>query len=129
MTIDTLTAWHHIVKSGDVSGLDALLADSVVFHSPIVNTPKVGKAIALDYLSAVLQLSFDKSFRYVKEAINGQVAFLEFQVEIDGLTVNGVDILSWDNDGRIVDVNVMVRPLKAINLVGEKMGAILQKNQ
>ena len=129
MTVATLPTWHELVKSRNARGLDALLADDVVFHSPVVHTPQVGKAITIQYLSAAFHVFFNESFRYVRELAGPSDAVLEFQVEIDGIAVNGVDMLKWDADGRIVEFKVLIRPLKAINLIHQKMAAMLQANQ
>jgi hypothetical protein len=129
MTIATLSTWHELVESRNARGLDSLLADNVVFHSPVVHAPQVGKAIAIQYLSAAFHVFFNKSFKYVREVTGPSDAVLEFQVEIDGLSVNGVDMLKWDAEGRIVDFKVLIRPLKAINLIHQKMAAMLQANQ
>ena len=122
---DTLAAWHEVVQARDVRGLDALLADDVVFHSPVMYTPQAGKAITRRYLAAALQVFGNASFRYVREVAGSRDAVLEFQVEIDGVSVNGVDLIQWDDAGRIVDFKVMIRPLKAISLVQQKMAALL----
>jgi hypothetical protein len=129
MTIDTLTTWHSLVKSRNAKGLDALLADDVVFHSPVVHTPQVGKAITAQYLSAAFHVFFNESFKYVREIAGPSDAVLEFQVEIDGIGVNGVDMLKWNADGKIVEFKVLIRPLKAINLIHQKMAAMLQARQ
>jgi hypothetical protein len=126
MSNDTLAAWHRMVRDHDPSGLDTLLADAAVFHSPIVHKPQVGKALAAAYLRAAFQVFFDPSFRYVREVVGDRDAVLEFEVEIDGIAVNGVDMMHWDEQGRIDDFKVMVRPLKAINLIHQKMAAVLQ---
>jgi hypothetical protein len=119
-------AWHQVVRSRDTKALQALLDDSVVFHSPVVHTPQVGKAIAVQYLAAAFRVFFNESFRYVREVAGEHDAMLEFQVEIDGIVVNGVDMIRWNDAGRIVDFKVMVRPLKAIELIHRKMAAMLQ---
>lgn len=129
MTIDTLSTWHALVKSRNAKGLNSLLADSVVFHSPVVHTPQVGKAVTVQYLSAAFHVFFNDSFRYVREVTGPCDAVLEFQVEIEGISVNGVDMLKWDGDGRIVEFKVLIRPLKAINLIHQKMAAMLQAKQ
>lgn len=129
MTIDTLSTWHELVESRNAKGLTTLLADDVVFHSPVVHTPQVGMAITIQYLSAAFHVFFNESFKYIREVVGPADAVLEFQVEIDGITVNGVDMLKWDGDGRIVDFKVLIRPLKAINLIHQKMAAMLQSNQ
>jgi len=126
MTIPTLATWHDLVQTRNTKGLDSLLAEQVVFHSPVVHAPQVGKAITTQYLSAAFRVFFNESFRYVREIEGPRDAVLEFNVEIDGISVNGVDMLQWDDDGRIVDFKVLIRPLKAIDLIHQKMGAMLQ---
>ena len=126
MPIDTLSAWHELVRSRDTAGLDRLLADNVVFQSPVVHTPQVGKAITIKYLTAAFHVFFQPSFRYVRELVGSRDAVLEFVLELDGISVNGADMLKWDDEGRIVEFKVMLRPLKAINLIHQKMGAMLQ---
>ena len=126
MTVDTLGAWHEIVRTRAPRGLDALLAEDVVFHSPVVHTPQAGKAVATLYLGAAFKVFFNESFRYVRELAGPRDAVLEFEVEIDGIHVNGVDMIRWNEAGRIVEFKVMLRPLKAVNLIHQKMAALLQ---
>ena len=125
MSADPISAWHRIVEARDPRGLDALLADAVVFHSPVVHTPQAGKAIVARYLAAALQVLGNASFRYVREIRGARDAALEFVVEVDGIHVNGVDLIAWDDAGRIVDFKVMLRPLKAVNVIHQKMAALL----
>ena len=128
--IDPIAGWHRVVQERDAQGLEELLASDVVFHSPVVHTPQRGKAITTQYLAAALQVFFNETFRYVREVRgdrNGdRVAVLEFEVEIDGISVNGVDIIRWNETGQIVEFKVMIRPLKAVQLIHQKMGAMLQ---
>lgn len=126
MTLATLSTWHQLVASRDAKGLDALLADDVVFLSPVVHTPQAGKAITTRYLAAAFHVFFNPSFRYVREIAGPRDAVLEFEVEIDGIAVNGIDMLKWNDEGRIVEFKVFIRPLKAVNLIHQKMGAMLQ---
>lgn len=126
MQTDPLAAWHQLLDRRDAAGIDALLADDAVFHSPVVHKPQVGKAITQMYLAAALQVLGNESFRYVREVRAGNDAVLEFEAEIDGIKVNGVDMIRWNEQGRIVDFKVMLRPLKAVNLIHEKMAAMLQ---
>jgi hypothetical protein len=126
MSVSPVARWHALVKSRNPEGLHALLSDGVVFHSPVVHTPQIGKAITTQYLTAALRVFFNESFRYVREISGENEAVLEFQVEIDGISVNGVDMIKWDEQGKIVDFKVMIRPLKAINLIHQKMAALLQ---
>jgi len=72
---------------------------------------------------------FNETFSYVREIASSRDAVLEFQVEIDGISVNGVDLIKWNDDGKIVEFKVMLRPLKAINLIQQKMAVMLQANQ
>ncbi len=120
-----LARWHRLVADRDAGGIDAVLADAVVFHSPVVHTPQVGKAITRRYLAAALQVFMNDSFRYVREISGPRDAVLEFQVTIGGIDVNGVDMITWDDAGQIVDFKVMLRPLKAVNLIHQKMAAML----
>ncbi len=129
MTSDALATWHRLIEDRDATTLDSLLADSVVFHSPVVHTPQVGKPIVKRYLTAALHVFVNDSFRYVREIAGSRDAVLEFQVEIDGIAVNGVDMLKWDDTGQIVELKVMVRPLKAIDLIHRKMAAMLQAHR
>ncbi len=123
--IDTLAAWHEIVSRRDVTGIGPLLSDDVTFHSPVVHTPQIGKARTLPYLQAAYHVFLNDSFRYVREISDESGAVLEFELEIDGVAINGVDLLKWNADGEIIEFKVMLRPLKAVNLIHEKMGAML----
>jgi hypothetical protein len=129
MTIPTLAAWHELVKTRNTKGLGPLLADNAVFYSPVVHAPQSGRAITQQYLSAAFHVFGNESFRYLREVAGPRDAVLEFQVEIDGISVNGVDMLKWNDEGKIIEFKVMVRPLKAINLIHQKMAAMLQANQ
>jgi ketosteroid isomerase-like protein len=124
-----LATWHRLVRTNDASGLAALLADDAVFHSPVVHTPQRGKAIVARYLGAAFHVFFNPTFRYVREITGPSDAMLEFETEIDGVQVNGVDLIRWNDAGLIVDFKVMVRPLKAINLIHQRMAAMLQAAQ
>jgi hypothetical protein len=126
MPTTILATWHDLVRTRNAASLSSLLADHCVFHSPVVYTPQIGKAVTAKYLAAAFQVFGNESFRYVREVTGARDAVLEFQVEIDGTIVNGVDMLRWDDEGRIVEVKVMVRPLKAIHLIHQQMAARLQ---
>ena len=129
MNVHPLETWHRMVRTQDPSGLPALLAEDAVFHSPVVHAPQRGRQIAVAYLGAAFQVFFNPTFRYVRETVGPTDAMLEFETEIDGITVNGVDLLRWNDAGQIVDFKVMIRPLKAINLIHQRMAAMLQANQ
>lgn len=127
MIENTIAAWHKLVKERDAAGLDNILAENVVFHSPVVHTPQAGKPITTLYLTAALHVLNNDTFQYLREVISGNNAVLEFLTVIDGISINGVDMITWGEDGRITDFKVMIRPLKAINLVHKMMGEMLQK--
>ena len=116
-----LAAWHRYMLGNDPALLDELVADDAVFHSPVVHTPQAGREKVLMYLTAAGQVFGNGTFRYVRELVDGPEACLEFECEMDGIAVNGIDLIRFDLEGRIVDFKVMVRPLKAINKVWEQM--------
>src|SRR5258706_12122161 len=126
MSQSPLAAWHRLVRERNPAALDAILAESVVFHSPVVHTPQQGRAITRQYLAAAIQVLSNESFRYIREVVAERDAALEFQVEIDGIAVNGIDLIQWNDEGRIVEFKVMIRPLKALNLIHQKMAAMLE---
>lgn len=97
--------------------MDDILADDVVFHSPVVHTPQKGKELAKMYLSAAIMLLGNNEFKYVRELIGESDAVLEFTSEVNGIHINGVDMIRWNADGKIDDFKVMIRPLKAVNLL------------
>ncbi len=129
-----LAAWHAVAAAPTETALDALLADDVVFHSPIVHSPQRGRALAKLYLMAAFQVlasggagtAPDRKFRYVREIVGDRDAVLEFTTESEGITINGVDMIRWNDDGQIVDFKVMLRPLKAIQTVHAQMGRLLE---
>ena len=121
----TIKNWHQLLNRRDTTGLENLLADDAVFHSPIVHTPQRGKDVTALYLSAAFQVLVNDSFHYVREVEGANDAVLEFAVVIDGVQVNGVDMIRWNAEGKITDFKVMLRPLKAINLIHQKMAEML----
>jgi len=121
-----LNNWHRVLAGGNrPDDLAAIIREDAVFHSPVVHTPQEGRAKVVGYLAAAgVVLNTDK-FRYVREFSEGNQALLEFVTELGGIHINGVDIITFDDDGMIADFKVMIRPLKAINKVWEMMGAQL----
>lgn len=126
MSKNTIARWHKLVRERDPSGLDLLLADDVVFHSPVVHTPQIGKAATSRYLSAAISVFGNESFRYIREMVGDGDAVLEFETEIDGIFLNGVDMMKWNSEEQITEFKVMIRPLRAINLIHQKMAEMLQ---
>lgn len=164
MTRETgLEAWHRVVRNMSAEALDEILAEDVVFHSPVVHTPQRGRDLTRLYLMAAFNvfpgdpgdpgdpgesgesdadgagagdagersrpsgsISSQGSFEYVREVAGPNDAVLEFRTEIDGIVVNGVDMIRWNDEGKIVDFKVMVRPLKAIQKVHAQMARMLE---
>jgi hypothetical protein len=126
-TAAPIERWREIVANQNAAGVESLLAEDVVFHSPIVDTAQVGKAVTQQYLAAAFAVFGQAgSFRYVREVVGERDAVLEFLVEIDGASVNGVDMIQWNDEGKIVEFKVMLRPLKALKVMHQKIAAILQ---
>lgn len=117
--------WHRAVQTKNTRLLDELLAEDTVFVSPVVHTPQLGKKITKAYLSAAFVVFMNETFRYVREIHGERDAMLEFTLEIDGIAINGVDLMHWNDAGQITEFKVMIRPLKAVNLIHQKMGAAL----
>lgn len=122
-----LATWHRLMRERNAAGLPALLAEDSVFHSPVVHTPQRGRAIVAGYLTAAFHVLGNHSFRYVREIVGAHDAVLEFETTVDGIVINGVDLIRWNDAGQITDFKVMVRPLKAINLLHQKMAQMLQQ--
>jgi len=128
MSNPTLDAWHQMIEERNAGALDDVLADDAVFHSPVVHRPQEGKALTKLYLSAAIMVLGGSDFRYVREVIGQSDAVLEFTAELNGIHINGVDMIHWNADGKIDDFKVMIRPLKAVNLLHQLMGQMLQKS-
>ena len=128
-----LNSWYAYMKSQDRAqartALWDLLHPDVVFESPVVHSPQRGRDITFKYLSSAEKVLGGPGFTYVGEWKNAHGAVLEFKNIIDGIEINGVDMIRWNDAGRITDFKVMIRPLKAINLIHQKMAAMLQAKQ
>lgn len=129
MTSDPIESWHALVRENNPAGLEELLSDDVVFVSPVVRTPQRGKALTMAYLTAAFRVFFTPAFRYVREIKGPRDAMLEFETRIDDMIVNGVDLIKWNDAGKITEFKVMIRPLKAIHLIHERMAAMLSLSQ
>src|SRR5689334_13798635 len=125
--MDVIARWHDYVERGDPALLDALIAEDCLFQSPAVHSPQVGKAITLKYLRAALLVLNRPGFRYLDQWVLADKAVLEFEAEVDGLLVNGVDMIWWNEAGQIIRFKVMVRPLKALNALVARMAAELSR--
>ena len=139
--MSAIEKWHEVMKVGGKEGaskLDSLLHDDVIFYSPVVFTPQKGKKITMLYLSAASGVFGDQKstnnsekkqskFKYVNEIIEGNSACLEFETEINGIYVNGIDLITWDDDNKIIEFKVIVRPLQAVNKLHEQMQNMLEQ--
>jgi hypothetical protein len=142
MIQQTIDKWHRFLAGALPGGLDELLDDDVVFYSPVVFTPQQGKAVTTMYLTAAGtvfggpgkpssgsggEAGGSSKFRYTKEILSGHHAMLEFEADVGGKYVNGVDIITCNDAGRIVEFRVMVRPLQAVNMLHQQMMAMLER--
>ena len=121
-----LARWHDVVRRGDGVGLPELVAEDAVFRSPAVHTAQEGRATVVGYLTAAFTV-LGPELTYEREWLGEDSAVLEFRTVVGGLDVSGVDIITWDDLGRIVDFTVMIRPAKALAVVIEHMGAELRR--
>jgi SnoaL-like domain len=121
-------AWHAVVESGDPALLDGLLADDVVFRSPAVFAPQPGKDLTVRYLRSAMAV-LGPSLRYVGEWYGPSSAVLEFEAELDGVYVHGVDMLRWNDDDQLVSFTVMVRPMRGLTKLVELMQRELMGSQ
>jgi hypothetical protein len=120
-----LDRWHTYIKSQDHAALLDMLHPDVVFESPVVHTPQRGRDITYKYLASADKVLGGPGFRYVGEWTGPHSAILEFENVINGIKVNGIDMIHWNADGQIINFKVMVRPLKAIQMVHAMMGEML----
>ena len=125
--MNIIKEWHEIVKSGNTEKLSTLIDRDCIFYSPVVFTPQEGKEVTLKYLSAAALVFGDKSFTYTKEIINKNNACLEFELELNNIKINGVDLISWNKENKIIEFRVLIRPLKGVQLIHELMGGTLEK--
>ena len=137
--MNAVEKWYEVMKSNDMDKLDELLSEDVVFYSPVVYTPQKGKDITKMYLMAAGGVfgegakdevsdsnKSQSNFKYIKEIIGEKSALLEFESEIDGIYVNGVDLISWNEEEKITEFKVIVRPLKAVNMLHQKMQTMIE---
>jgi hypothetical protein len=125
MSNAAIDAWHDFVRTKNSSAFSEALADDVSFHSPVVHTPQLGKAITLMYLEAAHEVLSAGGFSYARELVGEHDAILEFNADINGVQVNGVDMIAWNDAGKITEFKVMIRPLKAVNMIHQEMAARL----
>ncbi|MBJ7399142.1 nuclear transport factor 2 family protein [Mycolicibacterium sp.] len=125
MSAPVIDRWLDVIENGQTADLDDMLAEDVVFYSPAVFTPQRGRATAAAYLRAAEHMFAGTGFHYVNTWIDTHSAVLEFAAEVDGISIEGVDILHWNDEGQLTSVKVMVRPFKALQVVIAKMAELL----
>ncbi len=123
---DLIHKWHEVINTDDFNALNNIIADDAIFSSPVVFTPMEGKKITMMYLHAAGQSFNMDKFKYTKEIHDGMNSVLEFETYIDDISVNGVDMIEWDKEGKISNFKVMIRPYKAVQKVQEKMVEALE---
>ena len=127
MTEHPIDAWHRHIRERDLAGLGLLLDDEILFYSSLVHTPQRGKRIALAYLKATFDLVVTvAAFRYTRNIIGQSDAAIEFEFDLDGVEVNGVKLLRWNAAGRITEIKLMMRPLRAMEAVQARFEKLLQ---
>ena len=132
--------WYEVIKSDNPDKYDEILAEDCVFYSPVVYTPQRGRELTKMYLMAaggvfggedspkeILDETSPSKFRYIKEIIGENSAVLEFESEVDGIYVNGIDLISWNEENKITEFKVIVRPLQAVNKLHQQMQDMLEK--
>ena len=127
MTPPLIERWVSIIETGRTDGLDALLADDAVFFSPAVFTPQEGRDKTATYLKAAAKVFGNTDLHYVEQWYGQRSAILEFAATIDGIYVNGIDMIHWNDDEQIVSFKVMLRPLKALQTIIPAMAELLQQ--
>lgn len=126
MKPDVLAKWHEAVKTHDLTVFEAIVADDAVFESPAIHKPQAGKAMVSMYLRGAMMVLNNGLFRYVEEWVSERSAVLEFVAKVDGLDVNGVDIIRWNGEGRVTGFKVMVRPYKGLTALMAAMKKLLE---
>ena len=121
-----INKWHEVVTTQNQDLLKSILAENVTFYSPVVFTAQKGKSLTLLYLMAAAQVFNNKSFSYTKEIINENHATLEFELNINGIEINGIDLITWNEEGMIIEFKVFIRPLQGVNVIHKMMQQMLE---
>ena len=121
-----INKWHEVVTTQNQDLLKSILAENVTFYSPVVFTAQKGKSLTILYLMAAAQVFNNKSFSYTKEIINENHATLEFELNINGIEINGIDLITWNKEGMIIEFKVFIRPLQGVNVIHKMMQQMLE---
>ena len=128
-TKQALVRWHDMVMTRDMSILNELLAEDVVFRSPVAFNPYPGKQVVFFILSNVIQVFEDFTYHrefYTEDGLN---VVLEFSANVSGKSLKGIDMIRFNEQGQIVDFEVMIRPKSGLTALAEKMGERFAKYQ
>lgn len=120
-----LNQWHTMIQNKQVDQVSTLLADNVTLFSPVIHTPIEGKKMVSMYLTAAFHTFLNGTFNYDREFSADHAAVLEFSLNINGIDINGIDMISWNEEGKITEFKVMIRPYKALNMINDQMTAML----
>lgn len=122
-----LNKWHTLIKNSAVTEVSTLLADDVTLFSPVIHTPIQGKEMVSMYLTAAFHTFLNGSFTYDREFLADNAAVLEFSLTIQDIDINGIDMITWNEAGKITEFKVMIRPYKALNMINDQMSAMLKQ--
>lgn len=126
-TLKGLDTWHDFVINKNHDNLSDFIDENATLYSPIVFTPIKGSFMVGMYLMAAAEIIGNSNFKYVREVCDSENAMLEFVTKINGISVEGIDMIKFTKQGKLKEIKVMIRPLKAVNIVHEKMGEYLEK--
>ena len=121
-----ISKWHDVVSLRDYNMLTEIVEENCIFYSPVVFTPQRGKDITLKYLMAASEVFNASNFKYHKEIISNQHASLEFTLTLEDTEINGIDLITWNDDGLITEFKVFIRPLQGVNIIHKMMGNMLE---
>jgi hypothetical protein len=125
--IKMLNNWHTLIKNKAIDQVSTLLADEVTLFSPVIHTPIQGKEMVSMYLTAAFHTFLNGTFNYDREFSGDNSAVLEFSLNMQGIDINGIDMITWNEQGKITEFKVMIRPYKALNMINDQMTSMLAK--
>ena len=133
MTLETtkqsLEKWHEMVQAGNLSDLNDLLADEVVFRSPVAYKPYEGKQVVFFILTNVIQVFEDFTYHREFYTEDGENVVLEFSANVSGKSLKGIDMIRFNDRGQIIDFEVMIRPMSGLAALAEQMGQRIAQYQ
>jgi len=122
MKADTLDEWHRIIAEKDVAALSAIVHPDAVFRSPMVYKPYHGRDTLVFVLSQVIEIFEDFTYHREMMSEDGRSAFLEFTTNVGDKSLKGLDLITFDEDGKITEFEVLIRPMSGLMALAEQMG-------